>query len=574
MIDKEFSILVQNTDAFESIEGKNSFIQKSDTEWIGFADGDITSKEELCQILEENSFLLDYDVILFGDNVPEGECDQLSLLACPQSVIFAILFRKSLLVSSGSYNKLLAGNCNYEFLLRLAERGGVYAIPCGADKGAEFHPGTMAYILRRYMEMLKKNGCLDEMFMRFLEVAGQLGVKDEFNTSLKLLLDDTTKYESLVTNTAPILILIGNDICNGVVAAFGDLLADALSGLGQAVITTNGRFGDYHETSLDVILGRIYKAIIGFQSPVLESEAFQKVKGLKYQFWFDNPLFSLDYFSKMSKQTHVLCHDADYVRYIREHFLVERATQFPLAGEVCGLERGEEVYDLVFVGGYLPYTEHSYKDCFKQEFMEYMMEHPSYTVEQGIRALWQKHDIVYDEVRFLETVASLWDVCYVLMQNYRHRVVEAILSAGIQMHVFGESWKKYHGAGVENLIFHPEVCGEEALQIWNKAKIGLNIMNGHRHGMTERIANIMLCGSCCLSDETSYLREHFQDGEDIVLFRVEELEQLPGKIQYLLQRDEERRKIALAGQRRAQQEHTWRKRAEGLLEIIAADIGE
>ena len=213
MIDKEFSILVQNTDAFESIEGKNSFIQKSDTEWIGFADGDITSKEELCQILEENSFLLDYDVILFGDNVPEGECDQLSLLACPQSVIFAILFRKSLLVSSGSYNKLLAGNCNYEFLLRLAERGGVYAIPCGADKGAEFHPGTMAYILRRYMEMLKKNGCLDEMFMRFLEVAGQLGVKDEFNTSLKLLLDDPTKYESLVTNTAPMLLLLGNDIC-------------------------------------------------------------------------------------------------------------------------------------------------------------------------------------------------------------------------------------------------------------------------------------------------------------------------------------------------------------------------
>lgn len=571
MMDRKFNIFVQDKADFNSVEKKNCFIQEADAEWIGFVNGDIASEEELYSILEENSFLLEYDVFFFGDNIPEGECNVEALLACPENLIFALFFRKSLLVSAGSYNELLVGNVNYEFLLRLGGIGRAFAVPCSAEEAVEFQSITMAYILRRYMEVLRENGCLEMIVMEFFAAAERMGKKSEFTEMLNRFLEDAPAYERLVANTAPILILIGNDICNGVVADFGDYLGDALVELGQAVISTNGRYGDFMQENPNEIFHRVYKAVVGFQSPALESEMFRRIKGRKYQFWFDNPLFSMEYFSNMSKQTCVLCHDGDYVRYIREHYLVEKALWFPLAGEVRGITHDEDVYDLVFVGSYLPYTEHQYDESFKQEFMEYMMEHPSDTVEQGIRALWQKHDIDYAEDLFLQTVASLWDVCYALMQNYRHRVVETILCAGIQMHVFGESWKKYQGPGVENLILHPEVRGEDALRIWSKAKIGLNIMNGHRHGMTERIANIMLCGSCCLSDETSYLRVHFKDGEDIVLFRVEELEFLPGKIRYLLDNEDERRKIAVSGQEIAQREHTWSKRAEELLEVIRND---
>ena len=121
---------------------------------------------------------------------------------------------------------------------------------------------------------------------------------------------------------------------------------------------------------------------------------------------------------------------------------------------------------------------------------------------------------------------------------------------------------------MENLIIHPKVMAEESLQIWAQAKIGLNIMNGHKAGMTERIANIMLSGACCLSDETSYLKEHFADGEDIVLFRADYLDGLVDKIRYLLQNDEVREKIASNGKEKALREHTWRKRTEELLELI------
>lgn len=566
----EISILVQNTKSFENLEEKNEFIQASKSEWIGFIDGGVTGEEEVRQILEENPFLLDYDVILFGNDVPEGECGLLELLEHPKSVIYALFFRKSLLAYTGSYNRFLHGNNHYEFLLRLAKRGNVYAIPSSADKETEFEPQTMAYIVRYYMETLKVHGRLDESFLRIVQLAERNGKTAEFNKEMNEFLSDTKKYEKIATDTAPCLIMVSNDVeWYGVVEGFANSMADELVGLGQAVITTNGRYGDYYNLPKELLLNQVYKAIIGFQSPALQSETFQNMRGKRYQIWLDNPVFFIDFFRKTPKQIHFLCQDANYAKFLRDHFNIERAQQFPPAGMVGEEIHQKRIYDLVFIGSYFTITQLSENnDVFQQEFLQYMLNNVDSTVEEGVRAIWQKQGICYDEELLLKTMDGLGDLCHYLLQIYRHQVVEAILDAGIQLHVFGETWSNYYGSGKENLIIHPKIMAEEAMQIWAQAKIGLNIMDGHKAGMTERIANIMLSGACCLSDETSYLKEHFTDGEDITLFRADCLERLVDKIQYLLQNDEERERIALNGQKKALREHTWRKRTEELLELI------
>lgn len=565
----EISILVQNTKSFESLEEKNEFIQASKSEWIGFTDGGVTDEEEVRQILEENPFLLDYDVILFGNDVPEGECGLLELLEHPQSIIYALFFRKSLLAYTGSYNRFLHGNNQYEFLLRLAKRGNVYSIPSSADKSTAFVPQTMAYIVRYYMEILKEYGRLDESFLRIVQLAERNEKTAEFNKEMNVFLSDTKKYEKIASDTAPCLIMVSNDVeWYGVVEGFANSMADELVGLGQAVITTNGRYGDYYNLPKELLLNQVYKAIIGFQSPALQSETFHNMKGKRYQIWLDNPVFFIDFLRKTPKQIHFLCQDANYAKFLREHFNIERAEQFPPAGMVGEEIHQKRIYDLVFIGSYIPCIQVNYEDAFLQEFVRYMYNQIDSTVEQGVCAVWKKLGIPYDEERFMQTVEALGDVCHNLLQMYRHRVVEAILNAGIQLHVFGDSWRNYKGNGQENLIIHPKVMAEEALQIWAQAKIGLNIMNGHKAGMTERIANIMLSGACCLSDETSYLKEYFMDGEDIALFRADYLDGLVDKIRYLLQNDEVRERIASNGKEKALREHTWRKRTEELLELI------
>ncbi len=573
MMNTEITFLVQSTGDFESPKGKNEYIQAAESERIGFIDGDVTSEEELRQILVENPELLEYDAIVFGADMPEGECDHFLLLEHSECVVYALVFRKTLLVNTGSYNRFLTSNVNYEFLLRLAEQGKVYSIPCGADKTVEFAPTTMAYIVRRYMEQLKGQNKLDETFWRIVHLAEQAGKKAEFSDAMNSFLTVARKYEQIVMDTAPILIMVSSDLeWYGVVDGFANSLADELVQMGQSVIITNGRYGDYYNIPQEKLLNQICKAVVGFQSPALQSATFRNVKGARYQFWLDNPIFSLEFFEKMPKETYVLCQDANYATFLREHYSLEKAMQFPPAGMKSRDCNSEKIYDLVFIGSYIPVAHSTADDDFVSEFIRYMQMHVDATVEQGVRAVWQKQGILFDEETLLDTIKRLGDVCHNLLHSYRHRVIESILDTGIAIHVFGESWYNYLGIGRENLVIHPKLMAEEALQVWSQAKIGLNIMNGHKAGMTERVANIMLCKTCCLSDETDYLKEHFCDGEDIVLFRADRLEDLTEKIKYLLQHDNERERIAQAGYKKALQEHTWEKRAKELRALIDEGI--
>lgn len=555
---------------FENSKLKNKYIRESMEEWIGYADVSVTAKEEIIHILKENDFLYDYDAIVFASDCVDGEVTLEELLECPQSVIFGFCIRRGIVVKTGSFNELLDGNTNYEFLLRVAEAGNMYVVSCKADKEPVLDARTLAYIVRKYMVLLKTRGVLDEVFMQFVKLAENYNVLDTFNLCLKDFLADSVEYTKLVENTAPFLILVGDNTCAGVLAGFSRDLADELVVLGQAVISTDGRYGDYDHVSTQTLLEQNYKAIIGMQAKALESDAFKEMKGKKVQFWFDDPTFFVPFFKDHSRDTYVLCQDANYAEYIRKHYDIPNAMHFPPGGRIVDNLPTEKIYDLVFVGSYEPIIESPFEDAGKREFYEYMLKRQDATFEQGMLEFYKEKGIVFDAEEMVQQLFEWKDVCLAVKNRERHNVIEKILSAGIQLHVFSENWELYQGIGKEYLIIHPTVYEEEPFKVWAQAKIGLNIMRGHKAGMTERIANIMLCGTCCLSDETIYLTEHFTDGEDIVLYKRTDLDELPKKIKYLLEHDDKREEIARNGQEKAKKEHNWRKRAEDLLGLLNA----
>ena len=109
---------------------------------------------------------------------------------------------------------------------------------------------------------------------------------------------------------------------------------------------------------------------------------------------------------------------------------------------------------------------------------------------------------------------------------------------------------------------------EESLKIFSKAKIGLNIMTWHKAGMTERIANVMMSGAVCVSDETVYLRKHFEEDEEIVLFELDKLDELPLKLKKILSDEDYRKEVAKKAYQKAIKEHTWERRARELLSLL------
>ena len=152
-------------------------------------------------------------------------------------------------------------------------------------------------------------------------------------------------------------------------------------------------------------------------------------------------------------------------------------------------------------------------------------------------------------------------------------MVETLLQAGIYLHVFGDSWnncplKKYPG-----LTCHEEAVGEQALEVYGDSRLSLNIMTWHKDGFTERIANAMLQKSVVVTDRTNYLERNFVNNEDLLIFELHNVKDLPGRIKALLLDEKKRAQIAERGYRKAAEQHAWHRRAEELLALIEEDRG-
>lgn len=559
---------------YEDSRKKNVFIGECGAEYIGVVNSDVTSADEVVSLLQELDFG-DAQTVLFAENVPGETMDLTTALSCFDMRIFAFVFPKRLLSETGCFNEELADGTNYEFLCRLAERNNICCVSCADEvpDGLAVSPDKIychAYVIRRYMTHLKNENMLETVFGSLSTYMGQTGAGERFWSELDRMLSDGKYFRKIEADTAPFLIISGDDMCHGVLKDFAAGLAQALAGKGQAVTTTDGTFGNY--TGAGYAADRTLKGIIGFQAPVLEKEFFQKIDAPKVQFWFDNPIFFDDLLHDLPDDYYILCQDALYAKFIREHYNTRHAIAFPPAGRECPPSGNRQrKYDVSFVATYRKPDTHCAQDTFQKAFWEYMADNPARTFEDGLSKLLCERGIEVSREEYFAILKSLVNVCRNIIYYFRHKAVEAILGAGITLHVFGDTWEDYEGAGRENMVIHPFVTVEESLQVFADSKIGLNIMTWHKAGMTERVANIMLAGAVCVSDETTALREYFEEDGEIVLFCLDRLDELPDKIKKLLTDCEYRSSIAEKGREKATAGHVWKSRAVELLQLLKSE---
>lgn len=557
---------------------KNEFIGRTTSSYFAVIDKTVTDRQQVTEILEETRLLSEYQAVLFGENIGDGgNMDVINVMSHPEMKIYALVVKKSLLEWTGSFHETLREFNTYEFLCRAAAETMVYGIPCVEDENIEMKQEekvqaarTLAYIARLHMVRLQAKGVLEDVFLRLINHAEKLGCDQEFSDVMGIMLDSFVEFEKLARNTAPYLIFVGDDTCYSVPKRFATVLSDKLAELGQAVVTTDGRHGEW-QTGEDsnIAIPPILKGVVGCQMKILERDIFRRMACPKYQFWFDNPIYFNDMFYNLPKEYYILSQDADYADYIKRYYGTENAIQFPPAGEDAGYAGNQDrPYDVVFIGSYRNQWD---VDAFSEEerkFYEYMKSHPDVNFEVGYRQyLKENMPCEYEQDAIRTGLESVKNACRAVTSYYRDVVIETLIAAGINVHVYGDSWQSFHSEHEAFLSRHPEVSVEESLEVLGHAKIGLNIMTWHKAGMTERIANIMLSGAVCVSDESSYLRENYTDGEELTLFRLSEISLLPQKVLELLRDEDLRRQMAVKAYERARKEHTWRKRAEEFLAL-------
>jgi spore maturation protein CgeB len=276
------------------------------------------------------------------------------------------------------------------------------------------------------------------------------------------------------------------------------------------------------------------------------------------------------------KNMTILTHDRNYQKYLRTYYdgLV-RAELLPPGGEGCA-GTVQKKYDLTFVGSF-----HSWKDYLPEltktnrkthglarKLVHEMKHHPNDTYEVCFARILEREQLDYRMEEKRELMYECRTTYGCVMNYYRQKIIAAILGAGIGLHVFGDTWEEPEWKSYPNLIRHPAVEGDKLPEAYSKSRISLNIMSWHKAGMTERIADMMLCKAVVVTDKSDYLEEHFTDGTDLVFFDLEHIELLPGKIKELLSDEQKQKRIAQAGCENARKNHTWEVRAKQFIELL------
>jgi spore maturation protein CgeB len=89
------------------------------------------------------------------------------------------------------------------------------------------------------------------------------------------------------------------------------------------------------------------------------------------------------------------------------------------------------------------------------------------------------------------------------------------------------------------------------------------------YGLNKRAFEACGIGAFQMLDWTPGLSQLFEPGEEVVVFR--HMQELKEKLNYYLEHDDERRRIAEAGKRRAAREHTYEDRLELMLTTVFGD---
>lgn len=442
---------------------------------------------------------------------------------------------------------------------------------------------TDCYLIGRYKSELMEMGCFNDAVLGVAEAGGE-----EILKYLEGMISGSDEFYHIYDCTQPILIYVGSDICYNILDTFSRCVGRALMQMGNSVEYFN--IGAQEIEDLAGYTKRRFKAVIGMQTYMFSVRwnehwkeggfAHDEIAAPKYHFVFDHPIQLMNHLLRVPRHMCVMTPDRNYAKFIQNYY-GHPARFLPPGGEMPTGQSFETTYDMIFLGSYHEGPIESMRiirnadrkrSYLVNRYILYMRQNLKMTPEDALKKALDYYRIPYTIESFLEIMHRERWVIHSLAYYYKNRVITTLLKEGISIHVFGDTWKQSPMWGHPLLIWHEAVMGEEALEVYAKAKLSLNIMTWHKDGFTERIANSMLQKSVVVTDRTTYLEENFENGRELLMFDLGHLEELPGQIKELLSDEEKRAQIAECAYQKALKYHTWDARAKTLLQWIEEDI--
>ena len=266
--------------------------------------------------------------------------------------------------------------------------------------------------------------------------------------------------------------------------------------------------------------------------------------------------------------------DKGHVDYCNQHYLPCKNVEMgyllgPIGKEVPYQERK---IDVLFTGGL--YDFENIKDKFLEELASielrklllYLIEcgkrYPEKTMVECVR-MWIKHydyKISNNDFNLLMGTIGL-KAEYYLRGYYREQIVKTLIREGVKVHIAGEGWEKLavEEKYKDNLVLMGSLDMQQTGDITSNSKILINVMPWFKDGIHDRVLTAMHNGTVCVSDSSSYIDSKFENMENIVLYNLKQIDEIPNKVKWLLNNLDRAEKIAESGKKKVLLEYTWDK---------------
>lgn len=297
----------------------------------------------------------------------------------------------------------------------------------------------------------------------------------------------------------------------------------------------------------------------------------------------DHPFHFSQIFSQASKNTILLCPDRNHVKYIRRFFPeIPKAGFLPHAGkELVGEKKKikDRNIEVLYAGGlsrgvvgHMVPDFGAFKDfdaeLLMQEVMGDLVRHPKKTTEDAIEEYLKGIGIFYPDEVLREVIRKLRFLDSYITSFFREMTVRFLVESGIKVTLYGAGWDVCDWIDNPNLDYRGVVPAGEIPKLMTDAKIVLNTMTWFKDGSHDRVFNGMFAKAAVVSDTSGYMKEEFTDGNELLMFELKHLSELPERVKELLSNEKKIQEMADNGYVCAAQNHRMENRMDAILKEL------
>lgn len=298
----------------------------------------------------------------------------------------------------------------------------------------------------------------------------------------------------------------------------------------------------------------------------------------------DHPLRLHPTMEKHPRKYIQFCPDEEHVSYVKRYFPnVEHIEFLAHAGTLDDrppISYTDKKYDILFLATYyVPETKLSELEAlFPKDSPMYdiymqiakdLTAHTEKSLVQSVLDVLDANNMPLSDNAVKTIMRNMIPVDWTVRMYYRGKAVQVLVDAGLDVHVLGRGWENHPSAGADNLhILSDRINLADTFDYMRDARINLNVMPWFKEGTHDRIFNTMLRHSVCLTDSSTWIDNHFEDGKDIVLYDLNQLEKLPEIASYWLNHPTEAQELVGRAYEKAATNHTWVNCVDSLLESL------